>query len=714
MRHTQLFVQNTKAVVFDIDNTLLETDLFVREHIRTTAQKVQQTFIPSLSIPLADQIAIVQKENLPFVEMFSRLFDGRYENSTVADLILKVYRETAPRLPYQPTQYAKNAIAFLKEHSFTICLLTNRTTMIEERLRQVGFDPNDFYCILPPPKKEFAKPHHFAFVPVITRLREKGIQKEEILVIGDHPDDYISSRHQNLLFGAVLTGTSTKDDFLTEGLSEVAIRRSLESFGSWIQLLSDMRLYKESITAITPIDGRYRKITHVLQPYLSEAAFYAYRVHVEVEHLIALSQYTGGEVVRTLSENEKTYLRNLYLLFTRDDAFAILSYDHLGRNGIGPLEHDTKAVELWIQEKLEDTSLSDIREKVHMFVTSEDIRNLALKLMLKDVTHDVVCPSVKQVADLLYDLTQAYIDTPLLARTHLQPASPTTYGKVFGGYLHRLTRALQQLDAHTFTGKCNGAIGNYHTFVAAYPQIDWKEYSTFLTTSLGIASAHITDQRGTMDDIIRFWNQIKIITNIMRDLAQDCSLYYGFGVIFFEKIESHVGSSVMPHKVNPWPAEAAEGNFKKVNALINCLTDTLDVSRLQRDLSDHDLERSYADVIGYFLIGVSLMTEVLRTLRVDKTAAEGELREHPVVTSEAIQTILRKYNVERAYEQIKKKTRGGHLTLSDMKQLVIALDVPDSVRQELCTHLDPTAYIGLAVSLARDCIAFYDEYNGKQ
>jgi len=278
--------------------------------------------------------------------------------------------------------------------------------------------------------------------------------------------------------------------------------------------------------------------------------------------------------------------------FSWNDAYEVLQYDHLDRNGIGPVEHDTKAIELWLQEKLDKTILYDVIPSIHIFLTSEDVRNIAHKLMLRGAMDDIFIPSIYQVGDRLKSLSQQYLGYPVMSRTHFQPASPTTFGKIFGTYLARLTQSLERLNNVKLYIKANGAVGNYNAFTAAYPELDWIGYNKYLAEKVGFPCFLWTDQRGPHNDVVRLFQSLQETGNVLRNIAADMSLYAGLGLIYFTKVESHVGSSVMPHKINPWFAEVAEGSLARANAKFTGFIHKLQVSRLQRDLSDHEAQRA--------------------------------------------------------------------------------------------------------------------------
>lgn len=703
-----MITKEIKAVIFDVDNTLLATDEFVVRNIKNTVDRLKEAGV-LIDLPPLENIYAVQAKNLAFEDIFKELFLGQNNGRELWEIVLENYREYAKNEKYIATPNALEAVKTLKNLGIAVGLVTNRVKMLAERLEQAGFNTADFAFMCIPPAPEYKKPHPRAFEEAIIQLRTKGIEPEQTIMFGDHPDDYYSSFYQNIKFVPVLQGQTTKNDFLKIGIEDNLIIENLNNIESILLEVIKVDRYKKSLFATSALDGRHSIISYPLRHYFSEYALHKYRVRVEIEHLICLSEFFDGQVVRLLTSQEKEFLRNLYQNFSEHHAYQILQYDHLGRDGRGPVEHDMKACELWLGKKLADTGLADVISKLHMFVTSEDINNLAYKLMMLDGLRDLFAPSVVGIADRLSDLAEKYADCPLLGRTHLQPASPTTFGKVFAGYLIRLMNGLIRLRGVSLTGKINGAVGNYNSFTSAYPTLDWCAYSQELTKRLGLECELWTDQRGTHVDMISKLQAVQEIGNVSRDLSQDISLYCAFGTMRLAKIESHAGSSVMPHKINPWFAEVAEGNVKKANTLFNVFSSELDVSRLQRDLSDHDLERSYGEAIGYVFVALKHVEFALDLLIPNTEFAKKEIINNPQVIAEAIQTILRKYGRDDAYEIVKKESRGKLVTLEDLRSFVVGLDVEDAVRQEILTIAHPEEYVGLSRKLTIEAVKKYKE-----
>ncbi len=705
-----MYNKKIRALLFDADNTLFASHKSIKNILRTTIQKLKEVGDIHVVEPAELEIDNVLKVNIPFEEIFQRLFPGQYNTKNIWEIILEKYRELAPEIPYFATPHAVETIKELKKQGFVLGIVTARVNMVDVRLEQCGFNMNDFSFISTPEDQEFKKPHPKAFGPALTKLKEMGIQKSEVVMFGDHFDDYFSAKGQGLNFIAVLQGMISKEEFIAEGLEENLVINNLGSLHETLEYLYKRNIYKKSLSNSSALDGRHGFMTAELQQFTSEHALHKNRIKAEIEHVIALSEFFNGEIVRELLEEEKEFLRGLYKNFSVENAYEVLQYDHLGRNGIGPTEHDVKSCEIWIQEKLKGTSTEDISSFVHIFLTSEDINNLAYKTMLRGALQEVFVPNMHLIADKLKELAQKHSGDTVMGRTHIQPASPTTFGKIFGVYLSRLTDSLERMNTLKFTGKVNGAVGNYNTFVAAYPQYDWISYSKELCSRMGFNTELITDQRGAHLDMIRAFSTVQEINNTLRDLATDLSLYAALGTMYFSKVESHVGSSVMPHKINPWFAEVAEGNTKKANYQINTITNELDVSRLQRDLSDHDYERSYGEALGYVLVAIEHLKIALDLVRANTEFAKEELEANYQVVTEAIQTILRKYGDDQAYSLLKTHFRGKQVTAEEIELFITGLNVKEEIKEELRAVSHPAKYTGLAEELAKLTIQKYENY----
>ncbi len=705
-----LLEKEIKAVIFDADNTLLATNKFVLDGIKKIVLRLNSSENLNITLPTDETIKSIQTKNLPFEDVFKELFPGEISGTNLANYILKSYRTYTSEAKYEATLGAKEAVTKLINAGIVVGIVTNRTTMLKERLVEVGFDVSHFSFMCAPAQKEFSKPHPRAFEEAVNYLSKLKIHTHETVMFGDHVDDYYSSHCLGIPFVAVLQGEQTRNDFLKAGVDERLIIGDLHEAENILKKVVEIRHYTYSLSAVSALDGRYRIFTESLRHYFSEYAFYKYRVQVETEHIIAISEFFKGEIIRPLSGEEKMLLRALYQNFSEHEAFEILQYDHLGRHGIGPLEHDTKSVEVWVAEKIQNTSLHDIVSYIHIYLTSEDTINFAQKTMIAEAINNIVVPTIYKLTDNLADLSTKFATDPVMARTHFQPASPTTFGKIFATYLSRLTDGLERLHSIQFTTKANGAVGNYNAFVATHPHLGWIGYSEELSSRFGFATALWTEQRGTQNDVIRMFQALQETNNVIRDIAQDLSFYSGLKTMYFSKVASHVGSSVMPHKINPWFAEVSEGNCKKVNSLINGLSNELDVSRLQRDLSDHDWGRSYGEIVGYFLVALEHLNIAFGLIHPDLEYADSELTTHPQVVSEAIQTILRVHGVQDAYNLLKDRTRGKNMTSDDLIVFIEELPATQIVKEQLLKVTDQKKYVGLAASLTHSAVEKYQKF----
>ncbi len=705
----KMLIKEIRAVIFDVDNTLLATDKFVLTNIHNTVKRLLQAKIIVNEVS-DSQIKQVQAKNHLFEDIFKDLFVGEHEGRQIWEVVLEEYRACADQLPYEATAGAIDVVQTLLKDGFVVGLVTNRTRLLTERLIQAGFNTDNFKFMCQPPAPEFAKPHPCAFEVALNELKKIGIPADQVIMVGDHNDDYYSAYYQNINFIAVLQGQSDRDNFLKIGIDNSLIIDDLNNLETAIKQSILITNYRRSLQNNSALDGRYGATTYQLKHYFSEYAFHKYRVKAEVEHLIALSEFFNGVVVRPLSGQEKVDLRQIADSFSWTEAYEVLQYDHLGRNGIGPVEHDTKAIELWLREKLDKSTVYDLIPSIHIFLTSEDARNIAHKLMLRAALNDIFMPAIYKVGDRLKKLSQQYLGYPVMGRTHFQPASPTTFGKIFAIYLARLTQSLERLFAVKLQVKINGAVGNYNSFMSAYPELDWINYSKYLAKQVNFSSFLWTDQRGPHNDVVRLFQSLQEIGNILRDLSADLSYYAGLGLMYFSKVESHVGSSVMPHKINPWFAEIAEGSLRRANALINGLSNDLDVSRLQRDLSDHEWERSYGEMFGYIYVAIDHLQIALDMLNVDTEYAKQELNNHPEIVTEALQTILRKHNIADAYNIFKTAFRGGKVTSDDLNNFINQIEISGEIKKELKNATDPKKYIGLAPELARSAINYYEDF----
>ena len=458
-----------------------------------------------------------------------------------------------------------------------------------------------------------------------------------------------------------------------------------------------------SLNSISPIDGRYKKYTEALSKYFSESASMKYKIIVEGEYLIALAE-TKNVNLRKFSKKEKRIVGNLYNL-NEKDARVINKIETKGYKNIKATNHDFKAIEYYIKEKLKKTSLKDILEFVHFGLTSEDASNIAYALMIGESVKRVYFPALKDIVKKIEKLTKENENVPMLARTHGQSASPTTFGKEFKVFSERLKRQLSQLENHKLEAKLNGATGNYNALFIAYPKIDWIKFSASLVSKIGklrgipLEVNLYTTQIEPHDSYIELFDILRRINYIIINFNQDLWRYISDNWIIQRPVRGEVGSSTMPHKINPWFLENSEGNLGMANALFEFFGRKLPVSRLQRDLSDSTVLRNIGTAFAHSLIGFKYLGKQLERIVVNKEKALEDLRAHPEVITEAIQTILRREGVKMPYEKLKELTRGKQITLSSIHEFINTLEVNKKIKKELL-KITPQNYTGLASKLA--------------
>ncbi|MFO7925462.1 MAG: adenylosuccinate lyase [Halobacteriota archaeon] len=448
--------------------------------------------------------------------------------------------------------------------------------------------------------------------------------------------------------------------------------------------------------AVSPLDGRYERYTEPLTEYASEAALMRARVHVEVEYLVALADLDATPL--EINEATRSSLRKLYTAFDADDADAIKRLETEGYAGYAATNHDVKAVEYFIRLHLPDEETQG--PWVHFGLTSEDVNNLAHRLLLKPAVETALVPSIRDLRDDLAADARAYRDVPMLARTHGQPATPTTYGKELAVYAARLGRALGRLRAATadLSGKLAGASGTYAAHRAAYPDVDWRDFSRAFVESLGLEHTPLSTQVNPCDDLAAVFDALRGVNNVLRDFDLDVWLYVSDRYLGQEAVAGETGSSTMPHKVNPIDFENSEGNLTKANSDLTFLADYVTTSRLQRDLSDSTVKRNVGAALAHCLIGYRKAATGLSKVTPNEQIMREQLEANPEVIGEAVQTILRREGDTDAYERIKALTRGQRATLEDFRDLFDDLEVNESVRKELHA-LTPATYVGFGDEL---------------
>jgi len=448
------------------------------------------------------------------------------------------------------------------------------------------------------------------------------------------------------------------------------------------------------LNAISPIDGRYINKTRTLSPYFSEFALTYYRLMVEVRWLESLAANEGIPEVPTLDKTAKEFLNKLITEFDEAEAEKIKVFEK-------QTNHDVKAIEYYLKDKFQQNdSLKSIVGFIHFACTSEDINNLAYALMVKQAIAQVIQPTLAEIMGGITLLGKQHCDIAMLARTHGQPATPTTIGKELVNFVARLKRPQQQLAEVLVPGKFNGAVGNYNAHLIAYPEVDWRKHCAAFVTSFGLSFNPYTTQIEPHDGIAEVSQIMVRINNILLDYTQDIWSYISLGYFKQKTVAEEVGSSTMPHKVNPIDFENAEGNLGMANALFIHFANKLTQSRLQRDLSDSTVLRNLGVAFSYSLIAYYSVAKGNDKLQINKQALEDDLNDNWEVLAEAIQTVMRRYKLPDAYEQLKALTRGQGIDATSLKQFISTLAIPEEAKAQLA-NLTPQTYTGLATQLVK-------------
>lgn len=439
------------------------------------------------------------------------------------------------------------------------------------------------------------------------------------------------------------------------------------------------------INSISPIDGRYASKTKELQGYFSEAALIKYRILVEVRYLEHLSKIG----IINLSNTEIASLNDVLVNFNDASSLAVKDIEKI-------TNHDVKAVEYFIKEECKASVASEHIEFVHFGLTSQDINNTAMPLMLKHGIEQVIIPSLNQVVDAITNMANQYVQIPLLSRTHGQAASPSTLGKEMMVYVDRLKKQVAKLGAHQFEAKFGGATGNFNAHYVAYPNIDWPGTITEFISGLGLSRQAYTTQIDQYDNMAELFQNLARINTILIDFAVDIWTYVSRDYFKQKVVANEVGSSAMPHKVNPIDFENAEGNLGFANSIFEFLSRKLPISRLQRDLTDSTVTRNIGVPLGHTLIAFKSLLKGINKLEVNEAVLADDLTAAWAVVSEGIQTILRREGFEKPYELLKAFSRGkGKLSKDDFIQFINELEVTDEIRNELLA-ITPHNYIGYA------------------
>ena len=448
------------------------------------------------------------------------------------------------------------------------------------------------------------------------------------------------------------------------------------------------------LTAISPIDGRYLKKTQALIPFFSEFALIYYRLMVEVRWLESLAAHKDITEIPPLTKQSKDFLNQILADFNENEAIQVKTFEFT-------TNHDVKAVEYYLKEKLEQYEpLRPYVSFIHFGCTSEDINNVAYALMMKEAIAQVIQPTLAEITGGITLLGKQHGNAPMLGRTHGQAATPTTMGKELINFASRLKRPLQQLAEVLISAKFNGAVGNYNAHVIAYPDVNWRKHCSQFVTSLGLSFNAYSTQIEPHDGIAEVSHIMIRINNILLDYSRDVWSYISLGYFKQKTVAEEVGSSTMPHKVNPIDFENAEGNLGLANALFEHFANKLTQSRLQRDLSDSTVLRNLGAAFAYALIAYQAIAKGNDKLQINHTALGEDLEGRWDVLTEAIQTIMRRYNVPNAYEQMRDLTRGHDINHEKLMLFIEGLAIPADARNKLL-KLTPADYTGLAPQLVK-------------
>ncbi len=451
---------------------------------------------------------------------------------------------------------------------------------------------------------------------------------------------------------------------------------------------------QSDLRALSPVDGRYAGKADALRDYFSEYGLIRHRTLIEIRWLQWLADEPGINELAPLASPMKDLLNRIVDEFSIDDAKRVKKFE-------ATTKHDVKAVEYFIRDKIgSGADVGAVGDFIHFGCTSEDINNLAYGLMLRNARDDVLLPQMKKLLRRLRAMASDYSDLPMLSRTHGQAASPTTVGKEMANVVARLARARDQMAKVEVRGKFNGAVGNFNAHVAAYPELDWPDMSQRFIQSLGLNPNGYTTQIEPHDWTAEYAHALVRFNTILLDLCRDLWGYISLGYFRQRVSKDEVGSSTMPHKVNPIDFENAEGNLGLANAMLNHLAGKLPVSRWQRDLSDSTVQRNFGVALAHVLIAIHSSLKGLDRLQADPDRIQKDIDRSWEVLGEAVQTVMRKYGIPEPYEKLKAMTRGKPVTKELMHEFMQSLDIPDDAKQRLL-ELTPATYTGLAGALAK-------------
>ncbi|MFQ3209443.1 MAG: adenylosuccinate lyase [Colwellia sp.] len=450
-----------------------------------------------------------------------------------------------------------------------------------------------------------------------------------------------------------------------------------------------------ALSAISPVDGRYGSKVKSLRPIFSEFGLIKYRVTVEVRWLQKLAATSAIAEVPTFTAQANEFLNQIVTNFSEEDALSIKKIE-------ATTNHDVKAVEYFLKEKIADNAeLNAVTEFIHFACTSEDINNLSHALMLTDCRENVLLPEIDNILAAMKALAIEYKTIPMMCRTHGQPASPSTLGKEMANVYVRLQRQREQIAKVEMLGKINGAVGNYNAHLSAYPEVDWHQFANEFVTSLGLSFNAFTTQIEPHDYIAELFDAIARFNTILIDFDRDIWGYIAMGHFKQKTIAGEIGSSTMPHKVNPIDFENSEGNLGIANALFTHLSQKLPISRWQRDLTDSTVLRNLGVGFAHTMIAYGATLKGISKLEVNEANLAAELDSNWEVLAEPVQTVMRRYGIEKPYEKLKELTRGKRVNGDSMRAFIMTLELPEHTKAQLC-EMTPASYIGRAV-------AFIDE-----
>lgn len=442
----------------------------------------------------------------------------------------------------------------------------------------------------------------------------------------------------------------------------------------------------EELWSISPIDGRYKNKTEELRNYFSEASLIKYRVLVECEYFISLCE-TIPQLYEITQDLYPT-LRQIFLNLSEEDFIRIKEIEKT-------TNHDVKAVEYFMKEKFDEIGLSKYKEFIHFGLTSQDINNTSIPLMIKKCHYELLNKQISELIDNIDDLSRQWINIPMLSRTHGQPATPTRIGKELAVFVERIERQLQLLNEVPHSCKFGGATGNFNAHKVAYPKIDWNTFADNFTASLGLNRSFPTTQIEHYDNLSAYFDGLRRINVILIDFCRDIWQYISMSYIGQKVIDNEVGSSAMPHKVNPIDFENAEGNLGIANSLFDHFSNKLPISRLQRDLTDSTVLRNVGVPISHTLLAIKSINRGLSKLSINEEVLEKDLEDNWIIVAEGIQTVLRRENYPDPYEELKRFTRGKHkIDQKSIVEFISSLDISDEIKNEL-RQITPHNYLGI-------------------